>query len=98
MLELYMAYATYATLMPMTEALFRHVAALVLERLEQLGLGDAAEKLRADRPFTFDEPFARVPMREAVVQSLTRAGLAADIADQLEALSFVMGPDGKRLP
>jgi lysyl-tRNA synthetase class 2 len=98
MLEFYMAYATYDTLMPMTEALFRHVDAFVLARLKELGLGETADKLRADRAFTFDEPFARVPMRKAVEQALTRAGLTADIANQLEALAFVMGPDGKRLP
>jgi lysyl-tRNA synthetase class 2 len=98
MLEFYMAYATYDTLMPMTEALFRHVDAFVLTRLRELGLGEAAEKLRAERPFTFDEPFARVPMRQAVEQALTRAGLPVGIADQLQQLAFVLGPDGKRLP
>jgi lysyl-tRNA synthetase class 2 len=98
MLEFYMAYATYDTLMPMTEALFRHVDAFVLARLKQLGLGETADKLRAERPFTFDEPFARVPMRQAVEHALTRAGLAGNIADQLEGLAFVMGPDAKRLP
>lgn len=98
MLEFYMAYATYDTLMPMTEALFRHVDSFVLARLKELGLGETAEKLRAERPFTFDEPFARVPMRAAVEQSLTRAGLPSAIADQLDALAFVLGPDGKRLP
>jgi lysyl-tRNA synthetase class 2 len=98
MLEFYMAYATYDTLMPLTEALFRHVDAFVLARLKELGLGETADKLRAERPFTFDEPFWRVPMRQAVEQALTRAGLAGNIADQLQALAFVMGPDGKRLP
>ncbi|HYJ10565.1 MAG TPA: amino acid--tRNA ligase-related protein, partial [Polyangiaceae bacterium] len=98
MLEFYMAYATYETLMPMTEALFRHVDSFVLSRLKELGLGEAAEKLRAERAFTFDEPFARVPMQKAVEQSLTRAGLPTSIAAELEALAFVLGPDGKRLP
>jgi lysyl-tRNA synthetase class 2 len=82
----------------MAEALFRHVDAFVLARLKGLGLGDAAEKVRGERPFTFDEPFARVPMRQAVLKSLERAGLPATIADQLEELAFVLGPDGKRLP
>jgi lysyl-tRNA synthetase class 2 len=98
MLEFYMAYATYETLMPMAEALFRHVDAFVLRRLRELGLGEAAELLRSQRPFTFDEPFARVPMRRAVEQSLERAGLPVGIADQLEALAFVLGSDGKRQP
>ncbi|HEY6078125.1 MAG TPA: lysine--tRNA ligase [Polyangiaceae bacterium] len=98
MLEFYMAYATYETLMPLAEALFRHVDAFVLERLQKLGLSEVAEKLRAERPFTFDEPFARVPMRSAVASSLERAGLSAGIAEKLEQLAFVMGADGKRLP
>jgi len=98
MLEFYMAYATYETLMPLCEALFRHVDAFVLERLTELGLGDAARALRAERPFTFDEPFARVPMRTAVEQALSRAGLPTSIVGELSALAFTLGPDGKRLP
>jgi lysyl-tRNA synthetase class 2 len=98
MLEFYMAYATYETLMPMAEALFRHVDAFVLSRLTELGLGDAAEKVRSERPFSLEEPFARVPMRQAVEQSLVRAGLSASIADELETLAFVIGEDNKRLP
>jgi lysyl-tRNA synthetase class 2 len=98
MLEFYMAYATYETLMPMAEALFRHVDAFVLTRLQELGLGDAAAQLRSERPFTFDEPFARISMQKAVEQALTRAGLPVSIAAELEALAFVLGPDGKRLP
>jgi lysyl-tRNA synthetase class 2 len=98
MLEFYMAYATYETLMPMAEALFRHVDAFVLGRLQALGLGEAALALREQRPFTFDEPFARVPMLAAVEQALTRAGLPTSIAQELPALAFVMGPDNKRLP
>jgi lysyl-tRNA synthetase class 2 len=98
MLEFYMAYATYETLMPLAEALFRHVDAFVLERLEQLGLGEAARQVRAERPFTLEEPFARVPMQKAVEEGLSRAGLPTAIAGELEALGFVLGPDGKRLP
>jgi lysyl-tRNA synthetase class 2 len=98
MLEFYMAYATYETLMGMAEQLFRHVDAFVLARLTELGLGEAAAKVRADRPFTFDEPFARVPMKQAVEQALERAGLPLGVASELEALAFKLGPDGKKLP
>jgi lysyl-tRNA synthetase, class II len=98
MLEFYMAYATYETLMPMAEALFRHVDAFVLTRLREAGLGEAAEKVRAERPFTFDEPFARVPMQQAVEQALAKAGLPVGIVAELEALAFALGPDGKKLP
>jgi lysyl-tRNA synthetase class 2 len=98
MLEFYMAYATHETLMPMAEELFRHVDAFVLERLRGLGLGEAAEKVRAERPFTLDEPFARVPMLQAVEQALGRASLPTNIAQELEALAFRLGADGKKLP
>jgi len=98
MLEFYMAYATYETLMPLAEELFRHVDAFVLGRLQELGLGEAATQLRHERPFTFDEPFARISMKNAVEQALTRASLPVSIASELEALAFVLGPDGKRLP
>lgn len=98
MLEFYMAYATYETLMGMAEQLFRHVDAFVLARLTELGLGEAAAQVRAERPFTFDEPFARVPMLQAVEQALERAGLPLGIAAELEALAFKLGPDGKKLP
>jgi lysyl-tRNA synthetase, class II len=98
MLEFYMAYATYETLMPMAEALFRHVDAFVLGRLQELGLGEAAAELRSQRPFSFDEPFARVPMQKAVEAALQRASLPVSIAAELEALAFTLGPDGKRLP
>jgi lysyl-tRNA synthetase, class II len=98
MLEFYMAYATYETLMPMAEALFRHVDAFVLARLRELGLGEAAEKVRGERLFTFDEPFARVPMKQAVEQALEKAQLPTSIASELEALAFKLGADGKKLP
>ncbi|MEN9579850.1 MAG: lysyl-tRNA synthetase, partial [Pseudomonadota bacterium] len=40
MLEFYQAYATYETLLPMTEALFRHVDAYLERRLVDLGYGE----------------------------------------------------------
>ncbi|HVY30732.1 MAG TPA: lysine--tRNA ligase [Polyangiaceae bacterium] len=98
MLEFYMAYATYETLMGMAEELFRHVDGFVLSRLRELGLGEAAEQVRAERPFTLDEPFARVPMKRAVEQALERAHLPTSIAAELAALAFKLGPDGKKLP
>lgn len=68
-LEFYMAYATVDDLIDLTEALLRHV--------------DGA--LRADYPeivgeratFTLNEPFARVPMRKAIVDRVARSGQGA---------------------
>ena len=60
MLEFYQAYATYETLMATTERLFRHVDAFLRERLERSGFGADARRFVETRPFTLDEPFARV--------------------------------------
>ena len=86
-LELYQAYATYETLMLSAERLFRHVDAFLAERLTQVGSAADAARWRAERPFTLDEPFARVPMKQGVLSSLERAGLGAEVAERLEALA-----------
>jgi lysyl-tRNA synthetase class 2 len=64
MIEFYWAYATYETLMDFTEKMLRTVDAEV-----QKALPAAHAKWVADRPFTFEEPFARVPMNEAVARA-----------------------------
>jgi lysyl-tRNA synthetase class 2 len=51
-----------------------------------LGLGDFYDRIVKERSFTLDEPFARVPMHEAVVRALERAGLPASIAAKLGEL------------
>jgi lysyl-tRNA synthetase class 2 len=88
LLEFYQAYATYDVLMHATERLFRHVDAFLGERLEKLGFGADATRWHAARPFTLAEPFARVPMQEAVVRSLEHALLTTEVLDRLEALAF----------
>ena len=70
MLEFYQAYATYEDLMGFTEQLLRGVDA-ALER----AMPDAHEAWKKERPFTFDRPFARVSMSDAV----KRAALATKI-------------------
>ena len=50
MLEFYQAYATYETLMDLTERLFRHVDRYLGERLEQLGLGAQYRTWCENRP------------------------------------------------
>jgi lysyl-tRNA synthetase class 2 len=86
MLEFYEAYATYETLMPLTEGLFRHVDAHVQDRLAEAGLGEFHAQCIASRPFTFDEPFARVPLETALRSAIERAGLPASLADDLADL------------
>jgi len=89
MLEFYQAYATYDTLMTLTERLVRHVDRFLAERLVGLGLGKYYEGWVAARPFTFEEPFARVPMAAAVRNAAERAALpASELLARLEALAF----------
>jgi lysyl-tRNA synthetase class 2 len=64
-LEFYMAYATVDDLLGLTEALLRDVDA---------ALAKAFPDLCAERPFTLEEPFARVPMRQAILDRIARSG------------------------
>jgi lysyl-tRNA synthetase class 2 len=86
MLEFYEAYATYEILMPMTEALLRHVDRRLGERLTAAGFGGFHQQQLSARAFTLDEPFARVPMRRALVNALERASLPAALAERLSEL------------
>jgi lysyl-tRNA synthetase class 2 len=96
MLEFYRAYATYETLMGMAEELFRFVDDHLRERMTALGFGKLEASWRAARTFTFDEPFARVPMREAVSRALAAAGLPAALMEQWSSLAAPKAgkPDG----
>jgi lysyl-tRNA synthetase class 2 len=64
MLEFYQAYATYAELMDFTEVLLRGIDA---ELAAAMPTAHAA--WLAERPFTLDEPFARVSMSDAVASA-----------------------------
>jgi lysyl-tRNA synthetase class 2 len=61
MLEFYQAYATYDDLMAFTEQLLRGID----DRL-RAAMPEAHPSWQGARPFTLDEPFARVPMERAV--------------------------------
>ena len=61
MLEYYWAYANYEQLMDFTEKMIRAIDGELAK-----GMPDAQKKWKNERPFTFDEPFARIPMNEAV--------------------------------
>ncbi|MEM6962331.1 MAG: lysine--tRNA ligase [Myxococcota bacterium] len=65
MLELYRAYATYEDLMALTETMFQAVNNEVRE---------AYPELTANQTFELEEPFARVTMREAIVDRIQRSG------------------------
>ncbi len=85
MIELYQAYATYETLMELTERMLRHVDEHLARGLEALGLGGAYARLREARPYTLEEPFARVPLADAALSALDRAGLPREVWDRLAA-------------
>jgi lysyl-tRNA synthetase class 2 len=89
MLEFYQAYATYDTLMTLTERLVRHVDRYLEQRLTGLGLAQYYAGWVEARPFALDPPFARVPMAKAVESAAERAALpAAELLERLEALAF----------
>jgi lysyl-tRNA synthetase, class II len=72
MLEFYQAYATYEDLMVFTEKLLRGID-LELAR----AMPGPYATWKAERPFTLDEPFARVPMRDAVAAAAKRTEIGA---------------------
>ncbi len=71
MLEFYQAYATYEHLMDFAEVLLRSID----ERLRE-AMPEAHVAWKAARTFTFDEPFARIPMDRAVLNAATALGIA----------------------
>ncbi|HSO00492.1 MAG TPA: amino acid--tRNA ligase-related protein, partial [Candidatus Nanopelagicales bacterium] len=79
MLEFYQAYATYETLMDLTEAMLRHVDARIAERMP-------AEHAAwsSSRTFSF-ERFHRVPMAQAIASALEAAGLPAEVPQRITA-------------
>jgi lysyl-tRNA synthetase class 2 len=68
MLEFYMAYATVDDLLDLSEALLRDVDGALAEVYPDL----VAER----NTFTLSEPFARVPMRDAIAERVARSGQA----------------------
>lgn len=82
MLEFYRAYATYETLMDMTEEMLRAIDGGLAEQMPE-----QHTKWKEGRPFTFDEPFARVPMHEAVANALKAANLPEDVVSVIRETS-----------
>lgn len=72
MLEYYWAYATYAHLLDFTEVMLRGIDAELAKVMP-----DAHARWSAARPFTIDEPFARVPIAEAVATAARATKIAA---------------------
>ncbi|MDB4944334.1 MAG: Lysyl-tRNA synthetase [Labilithrix sp.] len=72
MLEYYWAYVTYDHLLDFTETMLRGIDA-ELARV----MPEAQAKWKAERPFTIDEPFARVPMGKAVEDAARKTQIGA---------------------
>lgn len=92
MLEFYQAYATYETLMDVGEQMLRHVDAYLAERFAELGWSAELEGWRSSRTFTLDEPFVRLPMRQALEAGLSKAQLdgkvLAALTENFDAEAF----------
>jgi len=80
-LEYYWAYATYDVLMDFTEVMLRGVDDAI-----QKALPEAHAKWKATRPCTFDEPFARVAMKDAVARAARETGIADFQTDDVVSL------------
>ena len=78
MLEAYIAYATYETWMEMIEDMLRKVDARLAAAMPA-----AYARWTAARPFSLEEPFVRIPMKTAVLRALERAGLPADVPQEI---------------
>jgi len=87
MLELYQAYATYETLMDMTEHLLRHIDKKLEHDLVKRGQAALYAGWKQARPFTLDERFKRIPMLEAIAAACSKAGLPGDLPEQLAELA-----------
>ncbi|MBS2018733.1 MAG: lysine--tRNA ligase [Deltaproteobacteria bacterium] len=72
MLEYYWAYVTYEHLMNFTEAMIRGVDAELARAMPE-----AHARWKTERPFSIDEPFARVPIADAVANAAHRTQIAA---------------------
>jgi lysyl-tRNA synthetase class 2 len=88
MLEFYQAYATYEDLMTFTEVLLRGIEAELAAAMPE-----AHAAWKAGRPFTIDEPFARVPMAQAVEAGAAKTAIAAWAGLDAAALTALVTPD-----
>lgn len=77
MLEFYQAFATYETLMDLTEQLLRHVDARLARALPE-----QHAEWRAARSFSLDR-FERVPLRQALAHGLELASLPAEVPEAI---------------
>lgn len=87
MIELYWAYATYDDLMTMSEDMMRSVDEVVTAGMEHRHQGKLLNEWKESRPFTLSEPFARVPMKSAIVTALEKAQLPPEVVQSYDRLA-----------
>ncbi len=75
MLEYYWAYVTYERLLDFTETMLRGIDAELAKAMPE-----AQARWKTERPFAIDEPFARVPMADAVAAAARATKIAPWIA------------------
>ncbi len=91
MLEFYLAYATYDTLMKLTERMLRHVDEFLGRHVDQMGQRAVYERWVGQRTFTLAEPFVRLPMRQGVLAALERASLGPEVLERLGEIALPKG-------
>src|SRR5690606_30469811 len=89
MIELYWAYSTYEDLMTMSEEMMRAVDAALAIGMAARHQGELLSRWIEQRPFTLAEPFARVPMQEAISTALSKASLPAVVSASYDTLALV---------
>ncbi|MBK7580358.1 MAG: lysine--tRNA ligase [Myxococcales bacterium] len=99
MLEFYMSYATYDTLMDLTEQMLRQVDEALSARLASAGQTARYDAWKQARSFTLDEPFARVPMKQSVLAALERAQIPLELVDRMAEIALAKDtPTGPASP
>jgi lysyl-tRNA synthetase, class II len=87
MIELYWSYATYETLMTMSEEMIRFVDAELKAGMTARYQSDLYERWASERAFTLEEPFVRVPLTHATLAALKKAGLGDEVVANYEVLA-----------
>jgi len=88
MIELYQSYADYRALMTLTEDLMRAVDDEVKVGMARRHHHELYASWCNQRTFTLAEPFARVPLLEAITTGLERAQLPASLAQSYAELAL----------
>lgn len=93
MIELYMAYANYETLMNLAEEMMRFVDAELERAMRANHRGELYDSWRESRAFTLAEPFSRVTMKNAILAGIEKAGGDPSLLEKLPLIAIREGLD-----